>query len=155
MMKTLFRKSGSWTAALALVFSLLCAMPLMAQDTAPPPGLPQAGHRGGPGMGEHNLKFLTEQLNLTPDQVSQVKAIDDNTMSQMKALRDDTSLSPADRHAKMMDLHKASQDKIRALLTDDQKTKYDALRAEMKAKAQERMQNRNGGGAPPPPPPPQ
>ena len=32
----------------------------------------------------------------------------------------------------MMDIHKASQDKIRALLTDDQKTKYDALQAEMR-----------------------
>ncbi len=28
--------------------------------------------------------------------------------------------------SKMMDIHKASQDKIRAILTDDQKTKYDA-----------------------------
>jgi periplasmic protein CpxP/Spy len=50
-----------------------------------------------------------------------------------------------------MEIRKASQDKIRALLTDDQKTKYDALQAEMR----ERMQNRGNGGPPPPPTPPQ
>ena len=32
----------------------------------------------------------------------------------------------------MMDIHKASQDKIRALLTADQQTKFDALQAEMR-----------------------
>jgi len=49
----------------------------------------------------------------------------------------------------MMDIHKASQDKIRAVLTDDQKTKYDAMQAQM----QERRQNREGGqGAPAPAP---
>jgi Spy/CpxP family protein refolding chaperone len=50
----------------------------------------------------------------------------------------------------MMEIHKASQEKIRALLTEDQKTKYDALQAEMR----ERMENRRGGGGPPPPAPP-
>jgi hypothetical protein len=50
-----------------------------------------------------------------------------------------------------MDIHKASQDKIRGILTDEQKTKYDAMQAEMKAKMQERRQG--GGDAPPPAPP--
>ena len=69
----------------------------------------------------------------------------------MMALREDTSIAGSDKRAKMMDIHKAAQEKIRALLTDDQKTKYDALQAEMR----ERMENRRGGpGAPPPPPPP-
>jgi hypothetical protein len=47
-----------------------------------------------------------------------------------------------------MDIHKASSDKVRAVLNDDQKTKYDA----MQAKAQERWQNRQGGAPPPAPP---
>ena len=94
------------------------------------------------------MEFLTKKLNLTPDQVSQVKAIDDDTRKQMMALREDTSTPQADKHAKMMEIHKASQDKIRGVLTDDQKTKYDALQAEMR----ERRENHQGGqGAPPPP----
>jgi protein CpxP len=100
-------------------------------------------------MQEHQLEMMTKRLNLTPDQVTQVKAIDADTMKQAMAVRNDTTLSQADKRSKMMDLHTAAQTKIRALLTDDQKTKYDAMQAEMK----ERMQNHQGGGAPPPAPP--
>jgi periplasmic protein CpxP/Spy len=49
----------------------------------------------------------------------------------------------------MMAIHQASQDKIRAVLTDDQKTKFDAMQAEMKAR---RESHEGGQGAPPPPP---
>jgi len=71
-----------------------------------------------------------------------VKAIDEDTGKQMMTLRNDTSLSQDDRRSKMMDIRKSSQDKIRAILTDDQKTKYDALLAEMR----DRMRQ----GPPPP-----
>ena len=154
MMKTMFRRFGVRAAALAFSGAMLFALPVMAQDTAPQ-GPPPDGHMGprGAGMEEHQVEMLTKKLNLTPDQVTQLKAIDDDTMKQAQAVRADTSLSRDDMRAKMMDIHKASQDKIRALLTDDQKTKYDALLAERKAKMQERMQNRNGGGTPPPAPP--
>jgi Spy/CpxP family protein refolding chaperone len=100
-------------------------------------------------MGEHQLEFLTKKLNLTPDQVTQVKAINDDARKQMMALREDTSIAQADKRAKMMDIQKASQDKIRALLTDDQKTKFDALQAQMR----ERRGDHGGGDGPPPPPP--
>jgi len=66
----------------------------------------------------------------------------------MMALRNDTSLSQDDRHAKMMNIRKSTQDKIRAILTDEQKTKYDAMQAEMK----ERMKEHQQGTAPPAPP---
>ncbi len=102
-------------------------------------------------MRGNKVDFLTKKLNLTPDQVTRLKAIDDDAREQFVALREDTSVAGADKRTKMMDIHKASQDKIRALLTDDQKTKYDALQAEMR----QRMENRHGGpGGPPPPAPP-
>jgi Spy/CpxP family protein refolding chaperone len=100
-------------------------------------------------MRGNQVDFLTKKLNLTPDQVAQVKAIDADTMTQMKALREDTSAAGPDKRAKMMDIHKASQDKIRALLTDDQKTKFDALQAQSRG----RRGNPDGGDGPPPPPP--
>ena len=102
-------------------------------------------------MEGRQLEMLTKKLNLTPDQVTQVKAIDDDTMTQAKAVHEDTSLSQADKHAKMMDIHKTAQDKIRALLTDEQKTKYDALQAEMKARMQARRAQGGGEAAPAPP----
>lgn len=93
--------------------------------------------------------MLTKRLNLTADQQAQVKAIDEDTGKQMMALRDDTSLSQDERRSKMMEIRKGSQDKIRAILTDEQKTKYDAMQAEMRERMKERQQQ---GGAPPPPP---
>jgi Spy/CpxP family protein refolding chaperone len=156
MNMTMFRKTILQVAALALGTIALVALPVMAQDPAAPPPPPQGqagpqhGHGGPGGMRGDQVEFLTKKLNLTSDQVTQVKAIDDDTRKQFMALRDDTSIAGADKRAKMMDIHKASEDKIRALLTDDQKTKYDALQAEMR----DRMQNHRGGpGGPPPPPP--
>jgi periplasmic protein CpxP/Spy len=153
-MTTLFRKSVLQAALLALCTAALSALPAMAQDPAPPPaqdqaGTPNGGHRGAGQREEHQIEFLTKQLNLTPDQVTQVKAIDDDSRAQMMALRQDTTTPQADKRAKMMDIHKASQDKIRAVLTDDQKSKYDALQAQMR----ERKESRESGQGTPPPPP--
>ncbi len=150
MKMTMFRKAGMHTAMLALCVTALYVAPMMAQDAAPPPPADHA--RGGPGQRGDQLEMLTKKLNLTPDQVTQVKAINADSMTQAKAVRDDTSLSQTDRRSKMMDIRKASQDKIRGALTDDQKTKYDAMQAEMKAKMQERRQQ-GGADAPPPAPP--
>ncbi|MDW5267134.1 MULTISPECIES: Spy/CpxP family protein refolding chaperone [Acidobacteriaceae] len=159
MKMNLFHKPMMRAAVLALCTATLSTAPmLMAQDnTAPPPqqqdnaGPPQGGHgrRGG-----NQVEMLTKRLDLTPDQVTQVKAIDADQMSQMKALHDDTSTSREDKRSKMGAIRQASQDKIRNVLTDEQKPKYDAMLAKM----QEHRQNRQGGdegGAPPPPPPPQ
>lgn len=150
-MKMTVRNSIVRVIVLALGVSALGILQARAQDTPPPPPGPGGpGHGAGMGMRGNNVEFLTKRLNLTPDQVTQVKAIDDDTMKQSKAIMDDTTLAQADKRSKMMDLHKAAQGKIRALLTPDQQTKYDALQEEMR----QRMQNRGGPGGPPPPPQP-
>lgn len=161
MKMRVFEKPIMRAAVLALCTATLSAMPMMAQDNTAPPPPPQQQDGMGPGMGGHagpgrrggrQVEMLTKQLNLTPDQVTQVKAIDADTMSQMKTLREDTSTAKADKRSKMMEIRQASQDKIRNVLTDEQKTKFDAMQTKMQA----RRQNRQGGEgtAPPPPPPP-
>lgn len=156
MNKTTFRKSMMRAAILTLCTAALSTVPMMAQDnTAPPPppsdqaGPPMGGHGGR--MRGNQVEMLTKKLNLSPDQVTQVKAIDEDTRKQSMAVRDDSSIAKADKRAKMMDIHKASQDKIRAVLNDDQKTKYDAMQAKMR----ERRTNGEGGQDTLPPPPPQ
>ena len=136
---TMFRKTGMRMAMIALCSGALCALPMMAQqDTAP--AAPQQGEgMHGPRRGDMTA-MLTKQLNLTADQQTQVKAIDDDTRSQMMAIRNDTSMSKADKRSKMMDLHKSSNDKIRAVLTDDQKTKFDAMQAKMQERMKEHKQ---------------
>jgi Spy/CpxP family protein refolding chaperone len=148
---TMFRRHVLRVAVLAIGATALSALPAMAQDPAAPPPPPPPGQagpgRGGPGgMRGNQVEFLTQKLNLTPDQVTQVKAIDADTMKQMNALREDTSVAQQDKRAKMMDIRKASQGKIRALLTPDQQTKFDALETEMRG----RMRDRGQGGPPPP-----
>ena len=124
------------------------APPPSSQDGGPPP---HRGHGGDPAeRQERMLQMMTKRLNLSPDQVTQIKAIQADNETQMQAIHSDTSLQGADRHAKMMDLHKAENDKMRAVLNDEQRTKFDA----MQAKRQERMHGHDGDQAPPPPPPP-
>jgi protein CpxP len=154
MMMTMFRKTVLQVAVFSIGIVAVVALPVMAQDPAAPPPPPQGqgGPRhGGPGgMRGNQVEFLTRQLNLTPDQVTQVKAIDEDAWKQMKTLREDTSIAQDDKRTKMMDIRKASQDKIRGLLTADQQTKFDALQAQMR----EHRRNRDGGDGPPPPQPP-
>ena len=147
-------------AALALCTAAMGATTMMAQDTppsAPPYGQGQGGGRGmgSPEQQQRQLDMMTKQLNLTPDQVTQIKAIQEDTRKQQTAMRDDTSMDGTDRRTKMMAMREAEQTKIKAILTDDQKPKYDAMIA------QQRQARGNGGGGygggngnggPPPPP---
>lgn len=134
------------STALALCAFAIGTTPMWSQATqqdAPPPqsdGSAPPQHRGE-HMQEHRLEMMTKRLSLTPDQVTQVKAIDQDGMSQMMALHEDASMAPADKHAKMKAIHDAQTAKIRAILTDDQKPKFDA----MLAREHERMENHRGG----------
>jgi len=143
------------SAALALCAFAVVSAPVWAQatqDAAPPQsdGSAPPQHAHGEHMEEHHLEMLTKRLSLTPDQVTQVKAIDQDGRTQMMALHQDTTTAPADKHAKMKAIHDAQTAKIRAVLTDDQKPKFD----KMLANEQERMEHRRGDGDQAPPPPP-
>lgn len=147
------------SAALALCAFAVAAAPVWAQATQDATSPTQSDGSAPParGRGEHmqerQLEMLTKHLNLTPDQVAQVKAIDEDGRTQMMALHQDTSIAPADKHEKMKAIHDAQTTKIRAILTDEQKPKFD----QMLARQQERMEHRHGqdgeGNQPPPPPP--
>ena len=147
------------TAALAVCTLTMVAMPAMAQDHGAPPPQQGQGGWGGPGgrrdpaqMEQRQLDMMTKHLKLTPDQVTQIKAIDDAQRTQMMALREDTSTPREEKRSKMMAMRQDRETKIRAVLTADQQPKYD----EMVAKEKQRMEHHQGGtdGAAPPPPPP-
>lgn len=152
----------SYAARLAIFSLVLAPVSLLAQTSDPAStspatqdGGPPPAHRGGEHMDPaerqaHMLQMMTKRLTLSPDQVTQIKSIQADTGTQMQALHADTSVQRPDRHAKMMDLHKAETDKIRAVLNDDQRSKFDA----MTAKRQERMHEPHGDQDVLPPPPP-
>jgi Spy/CpxP family protein refolding chaperone len=99
------------------------------------------GAMGGSPMGpmtpENRLKMLTEKLNLTEDQQSKLKPIIEDQSKQMNAIHDDSSLAPADRQAKMKEIHESSIEKMNAILTPDQQAKWKQLRQEMMEKHKE------------------
>jgi Spy/CpxP family protein refolding chaperone len=121
------------TAALVLCGAALTMVPARAQESAPPPPPPPAGAHAGGGM-----MAMMKELNLTPDQVQQIKAI----------RAEQPQVDPSDRKA-MGQARKAQMQKIRAVLTPEQQKKFDDAMAQQRAN----RAGGPGGEAPPPPPP--
>jgi periplasmic protein CpxP/Spy len=94
---------------------------------------------------QERTEMLTKHLNLTSDQQAKVLDTLKSEQSQMESLRSDTSLSREERHSKMMEIHKTSDEQIRGLLDPDQQKKWDA----MQSRHGQRMQEHQNGQAPP------
>ena len=109
----------------------------------------QQGPRRGMPSVEDQLKNLTDRLSLTDDQQTKIKPILEDQRTQMQALMKDDSLSQEDKRSKGRAIRESTSGKIRGVLTDDQKKKYDAMEQEMR----DRMRQRQQGGDNPPPPP--
>lgn len=91
------------------------------------------GHMNhGPMTPERQLQRLSEGLNLTDDQKQQIKPILEDRQKQMEQLHADTSTSMDDKRAKMHSLSEESNTKIRAVLNDDQKQKFDKMQERMR-----------------------
>jgi periplasmic protein CpxP/Spy len=131
-----------WMAGLAIVLGLaLSAAPAHAQAGPGPEAKGQGGPRGRGMMSpEDQLNRLAKDLNLTDDQKGQIKPILEDRHEKMQKLFSDDSLSQEDRRSKMREIFEASNKKIRDVLNDDQKKKFD----EMQAKRRERMEKRSG-----------
>jgi Spy/CpxP family protein refolding chaperone len=140
---------------------LLATGVMLAQEpgSAPEQGAPQAdsggmgGHRGGRGMmdPDKRLAQMTKRYNLTADQQSQIKPILADEQTQMQSMRADTTSSREDKRSKMMSMHQASTQKIEAVLTDEQKQKFEADQQKMQERRAGRMHGGgDSGGAPPP-----
>lgn len=135
-----------------LILALLVPAGLFAQGSDNSGGGQMGGQMGGPRhmpTVDDQLNEMSKKLDLTDAQKPQVKAILQDQHDQMKQLRENSSGSRQDNMAKMREIHDASAAKIRALLTDEQKAKFDKMEEE------HHNHMRHGGadqGAPPPPP---
>ncbi len=115
----------------AFAFAAL-TLPALAQGT--PAGAPGEGpspHHEMPSVGER-VQHLTKMLNLSDDQQTKVKSILEDQQNQMASLKQDASMSQQDRRAKFQQIHGATQQKIREVLNDEQKAKFDQMQAEHK-----------------------
>ena len=80
-------------------------------------------HEGG------RLKDLLAKLGLNADQKAQIKSILASAKTEIKAVRNDTTLSADAKKVKIKAIRAAGKDKIMALLTPEQRAKLDAARA--------------------------
>ncbi|HUI42023.1 MAG TPA: hypothetical protein VL523_08650 [Terriglobia bacterium] len=155
----------STAASAILVFGLACGL-AAAQDTPqgnppPPAQAGQVGPRGRMGGGprmtpDEQLQRMSERLNLTEDQKSQIKPMLEDRQKQMESLRADTSLSQEDRRAKMHSMMQDFHTKVSAVLTDEQKQKFEEMQ-QRQGRGRGGMRGQQGApgaaGTPPPPPP--
>lgn len=129
-----FLKHATRLGAVALCSAALCTLP----------GMAQGGGRGMMTPEQRQAQFdqMAAAVGLTPEQIPQVKAIQDETMKKMMELRESGG-DPSEMRPKMMAINGDQTTKIKALLTDDQKAKYDTYLA---------SRPQRGPGGPPPPP---
>jgi Spy/CpxP family protein refolding chaperone len=142
MNMTMIRKSAARFGVVALCTAALSTVPMMAQG-------------GGGGMrmtSDQRVAAVDKAVTLTDDQKIKVKAIYE---ADMKKMQDMMAAQDPDMRTKMTAMRADENTQIKALLTDDQKPKFDAYLASMP----QRGGGRPGGGAPgaggPPPAPPQ
>jgi protein CpxP len=81
-----------------------------------------------PDQQQRQLDALTNAVGLTPGQVRQVQAINAHAMSQTLDVRNSGD-DPATAGSKIKAIQRVQRTNIKALLTDEQKPKYDAYLA--------------------------
>lgn len=77
---------------------------------------------------QSKLQQLSSELNLTDDQKTQLKPILQDEVGKLKAVRDDSSLSPDQKQAKMKTIHDGAKTQIDAILTPEQQKKLQAMK---------------------------
>jgi len=138
-------RTAAILASLMLSAGLLLAQeaPTDQQQPANQPSgqsAPMQQHRGA-REGMMQASWLAQKLNLSEDQVAQLKPILAAQRQQMQALRADTSQTIQDLQTKAQAIRQETNSKIEALLNDSQKQQYEQMLAARRAL---RQQHTNG-----------
>ena len=123
MKMMMFRRYAMRAGAVAICGAALCVVPMVAQG---------GGMRMTPSM---RVDAIDKAVTLTPDQKTKIMEIytaDQKKMDDLRAAQD------PDMRTKMMAMRADENTQIKALLTPEQSTKYDAYLAS--------MPRRGGGG---------
>ena len=125
---------------------LMMGLSAIAQEAqqAPPPA--EGGQRRGGGMmasPEQRAARLAERLNLSDDQKAKVQKIYEDAQKDMQGMQ---GASREDRMAKMQ----ATNEKVKAVLNDDQKKKFDEMQQRMRDRQRQGGPGGESGGQKPP-----
>jgi Spy/CpxP family protein refolding chaperone len=105
------------------------------------------------GQREHHPKGnpgerMKKELGLTADQSEKMKAIHQDSEAQLKALRENTALSPEEKKAAVRQIREATKAKVDAILTPEQAAKIEKMREGAKKHIKERRVGKDGEEAP-------
>ena len=122
-------KINKFSVMTGLVLGGLMAFSTMAVAQDQKPG---GGKGRGPSV-EQRMERLTEELKLTDAQKPKVKAVLEATAKKGQELRGDTSVPREERREKMQAIMQEENKQMKGILTLDQYTQYEKMRAEMRA----------------------
>jgi len=111
---------------------------LLAAQTAQAPQTSATSQQGSamgaqtPSSSEAPLQILSEKLNLSEDQKAKLRPLLQDEAQQMRAVRDDSSLSQEQKRAKIKSIHESFQPQINGVLTPEQQAKWKQMKEEAK-----------------------
>jgi transposase len=82
-------------------------------------------HRADP---QHQAEFLSKKLNLSPDQTAKLQPILADRQQKFDALRQNSSLTPDQRHEQMKAIHQSTQQQLASVLSPDQLEQLKSMR---------------------------
>src|SRR5262249_35481866 len=88
-----------------------------------------------PAPGQKRFERMSKELSLTPAQRATLRPVVEEQARQMRALRDEKSLSDGQRDAKAKKLRKAFRARLDKVLTPAQQNKMEAIRARNRNKS--------------------
>jgi hypothetical protein len=119
-------------------FAMQSQQPPSGQGTQPATGQAGQGERRQMPTIDEQVKRLSERINLTDDQQAKAKIILEDQRTQAQAVMKDDSLAPEEKKQKFLGLRQTTVSKIKDLLNDDQKKKFDAYLQEMQGPPKEK-----------------
>jgi len=143
-------RMGIMFCGLVIAVNFFGAHPVFGQAPDQPPnemGPPPEMGGAPPGMNvDHQLSKMVNRYSLTDEQKAQIRPVLVDVKQKLDAVFLDSSLGPDDRSAKLKSIHDDEVARISALMTDDQRAKYQKDQAQMRE-----GQGPGGPGGPPPP----
>ena len=118
---------------------MLCALVAGGQITlAGPQETGEDGRAERRGQRSQRLERLGQELNLSEAQQAEIRSLVEQQQNQARTLREDTSLTRAEKRERRIEIRQATQERIQGVLTSEQQERF----AEMRKQAGERRGGR-------------
>jgi hypothetical protein len=128
-------------AGLFALLVVLASAPSVAQTAQDPPSSSDQAGRQLPSP-EEVVARLDEKLSLSDDQKARITPIIADRQQKLKALAADSSGRRYKKARKMKEIFSESDEKIKAVLNDEQKQKYAEMEQQMREEFKQRRQQR-------------